>query len=553
MTYSSGNTILAADYNSFVSTVNTVIGNSASYRSGSGYGQTSLSTVSASATVSASSWATLMTAVTNAATHQGTTINIGSFSGTRLASGGITIGRTNVPVTIASTELNVTGPVNISGTLTASMDTGTVLVGNGSGISHLVATSSFAGTIDSSSFAIKDQSNTFTTGPQIATGSDGYFSSRTTMPTTGFTQKKLWEANDQNLSVDGNGVYNVVQESLSHFNGYGRWYDGSWYQEFYDSGVSYGTEVTVNGGGWRAAVYASGSGGSNGRFYLEDNWDNTTNFKLDAQNIQIGTSGGSFNPQSITIGKINTPLNLNSSDAITISASLDVDGSLTSSLQEGYVWVGDGTGRTTTVATSSFEPIDTGSLLVTSSATNNVITFTKGDGSTYTNTIDTGSGGGGGSAFPFTGDAQITGSLGVSGSLVIQGNSYPDNRLGFKSGSTEYIQMYIDTGSEFVPDAWVINHHTGGQVVGIANANGWLEVNTVANLNSSANFRGVTQCRQINQDSGYTATLDKVSVNTTLTLSPQNPLPTGAVGEMAASGSNLYFHNGTIWKEVAFV
>lgn len=78
MTYSSGNTILAADYNSFVSTVNTVIGNSASYRSGSGYGQTSLSTVSASATVSASSWATLMTAVTNAATHQGTSINIGS-------------------------------------------------------------------------------------------------------------------------------------------------------------------------------------------------------------------------------------------------------------------------------------------------------------------------------------------------------------------------------------------------------------------------------------------------------------------------------------------
>ena len=35
--------------------------------------------------------------------------------------------------------------------------------------------------------------------------------------------------------------------------------------------------------------------------------------------------------------------------------------------------------------------VDTGSLLVTSSASNNIITFTKGDGSTYTNTIDTGS------------------------------------------------------------------------------------------------------------------------------------------------------------------
>ena len=113
--------------------------------------------------------------------------------------------------------------------------------------------------------------------------------------------------------------------------------------------------------------------------------------------------------------------------------------------------------------------------------------------------------------------------------------------------------MYIDTGSEFVPDAWVINHHTGGQIVSVANANGWLEVNTVANLNSSATFRGTTQFRELNQDSGYTATLDKASVNTTLTLSPQNPLPAGAVGEMAASGSNLYFHNGTIWKEVSFV
>ena len=177
----------------------------------------------------------------------------------------------------------------------------------------------------------------------------------------------------------------------------------------------------------------------------------------------------------------------------------------------------------------------------------------RGDGSTYTNTIDTGSGGGGGAAFPYTGDAQITGSLGVSGSIVIQEDSYPNNRLGFKSGSTEYVQMYIDTGSEFVPDAWVINHHTGGQIVSVANANGWLEINTVANLNNSSAFRGTVQCREINQDSGYTATWDKVSVNTTLTLSPQNPLPSGATGEMATSGSNLYFHNGTEWKEVSFV
>jgi len=241
------------------------------------------------------------------------------------------------------------------------------------------------------------------------------------------------------------------------------------------------------------------------------------------------------------------------SSSLDIQANQFIGGTLTASLQEGYAWVGDGTGTTTTVSTGSFGgSIDTGSLLVTSSATNNVITFTKGDGSTYTNTIDTGSGGGG-SAFPFTGDAQITGSLGVSGSIVIEENTYPNNRLGFKSGSTEFVQMYIDTGSEFVPDAWVINHHTAGQILGIANSNGWIEVNTNLNMNNSSIIRGNLTVRQVDQETGYTATFDKVSVNTTLTLSPQDPLPTGAVGEMAASGSNLYFHNGTIWKEVSFV
>jgi len=76
MTYSSGNTILATDYNTFVGTVNTVIGNSASYQSSAGYGQTTIASVSASGTVNASEWATLIAAVKLAATHQGTTINL---------------------------------------------------------------------------------------------------------------------------------------------------------------------------------------------------------------------------------------------------------------------------------------------------------------------------------------------------------------------------------------------------------------------------------------------------------------------------------------------
>tara|TARA_B110000285_G_scaffold231245_1_gene299533 strand:- start:2272 stop:2889 length:618 start_codon:yes stop_codon:yes gene_type:complete len=61
----------------------------------------------------------------------------------------------------------------------------------------------------------------------------------------------------------------------------------------------------------------------------------------------------------------------------------------------------------------------TGSLLTTASSLDNVITFTKGDNSTFSITIATGSGGGGGVQFPFSGSAQITGSLGLTGSLRV--------------------------------------------------------------------------------------------------------------------------------------
>lgn len=59
---------------------------------------------------------------------------------------------------------------------------------------------------------------------------------------------------------------------------------------------------------------------------------------------------------------------------------------------------------------------NTGSLLTTASVSLNTITFTKGDGSTFPITVDTGSGGGG-SAFPYTGSAIISGSLVMTGSI----------------------------------------------------------------------------------------------------------------------------------------
>lgn len=76
MTYSSGGLIEATDYNGFVSTtaganVNVIWSTGAS---DAGYGETALGTVSATNTVTAAQWASLVNTISNIASHQGTAI-----------------------------------------------------------------------------------------------------------------------------------------------------------------------------------------------------------------------------------------------------------------------------------------------------------------------------------------------------------------------------------------------------------------------------------------------------------------------------------------------
>ena len=72
----------------------------------------------------------------------------------------------------------------------------------------------------------------------------------------------------------------------------------------------------------------------------------------------------------------------------------------------------DGTGSLVTLPSAN-----TASLLTTASAALNVITFTKGDTTQFSITIDTGSGGPSTPTFPYTGSAIISGSLIVTGSI----------------------------------------------------------------------------------------------------------------------------------------
>ena len=72
----------------------------------------------------------------------------------------------------------------------------------------------------------------------------------------------------------------------------------------------------------------------------------------------------------------------------------------------------DGTGSLVTLPSAN-----TASLLTTASAALNVITFTKGDTSQFSITVDTGSGGPSTPTFPYTGSAIISGSLTITGSI----------------------------------------------------------------------------------------------------------------------------------------
>ena len=87
-------------------------------------------------------------------------------------------------------------------------------------------------------------------------------------------------------------------------------------------------------------------------------------------------------------------------------------------------------------------------------------------------------------------------------------------------------------------------------IITVSPDNGWIEVQTTFNLNQNTNLRGFTEIRDFNQQATYTASLERAELNTVMKLSQQDPLPGGSVGELAVSGSNLYFHNGTSWSQI---
>ena len=151
--------------------------------------------------------------------------------------------------------------------------------------------------------------------------------------------------------------------------------------------------------------------------------------------------------------------------------------SFTASLQEGYVWVGNSSGRSTTVATSSFgggsvpagtisgsqqitdlgfvSSSVTASSLVTASFSGNTLTFTKGDSSTFGvvipdisgSTIDTGSFATTGSNV-FIGDETFSNASGNATTLTsFSGSLVFTPKAGFASSSSLQNHLFISASA----------------------------------------------------------------------------------------------------------
>ena len=247
---------------------------------------------------------------------------------------------------------------------------GQVLTTNGSGT--LTFTSVSGSSINTGSFA--------TTGSNVFTG-------------------------DQTISKNG-GVYNMIDNSNPSFGT----------ASFGISGASGGLVFKQSG-----SIVMEGSFPKNLTFY------GTGSF---VRGIKISDSDFA---QGATIIYNTTTNTFRMLDESAAASNLELEGTFTASLQQGYAWVGNSSNVSSLVATSSFGSggsIDTGSFLLTASFDNTTrdITFTKGDATTFKL-----------GGFATTGSNTFTGNQTITGS----GN----NELRIKSNPGNQTNIYLEGGS----------------------------------------------------------------------------------------------------------
>ena len=204
---------------------------------------------------------------------------------------------------------------------------------------------------------------------------------------------------------------------------------------------------------------------------------------------------------------------------------------------------------------------NTGSLLLTASAYQNVITFTKGNGSVFSVTVATGSSIS--SAFPYTGSAQITGSLGITGSFSQQGsaNVFLKGLINQVNPASHVVMLDNTTGQLYITASSALGGGGGGGTPGgstgqiqynNAGAFGGVPVLTYngTRLTATGSFTGSftgslfgTSSWAITASYALNGGVTQLLAGSNITLSPTNGL--GQVTVSATGGSGTYYNTST--------
>jgi hypothetical protein len=216
-----------------------------------------------------------------------------------------------------------------------------------------------------------------------------------------------------------------------------------------------------------------------------------------------------------------------------------------------YIRFYSGSNKGTNYINMQNEPTGNGRVTISSfPANNHFIFFDPKDGGagnhrTYIESIV--EGGGYGGLLKVGAGIQVTGSTLVSNGNVFQDNSGANshisqnndffttiygNNINWKPGDgTSQVTLSENVECELILNAWP----SGGAFDNL------LSIKSNVNGTSFNDWAG----SWMSVPEGGNPTIQR-----SLKLQQQDPLPTGAVGELAVSGSSLYFHNGTSWSLV---
>jgi hypothetical protein len=159
------------------------------------------------------------------------------------------------------------------------------------------------------------------------------------------------------------------------------------------------------------------------------------------------------------------------------------------------------------------------------------------------------------SSLATTGSNLFIGDQIISGNIELDFNGTDRTGIKYNSGSFQIFAGLNDEGR------YIISSSGNSKSIEINPQNGWLEVYGTTNYNAAINARDVLQVRniitpEIEPDFNHLAQFNNLSASGSfevsgsvsllnkMNLKPQDPLPTGNIGDLAVSGSSIYFYNG---------